>query len=163
MAGERHGSGMGTACYVWIGTLLPGKEFATAVTYNNRQLHFFQSAVTGVYITSPNTWYSILTSILTHNLVMNLICKLRSHNSQEAMCTVSKCFYMYLAWRWPMWAETCCCNKHQSLVVLIVQINPYPTAFPYGNGKVLHFYQQQESSTTKTVHKVINRGLKAYV
>ena len=39
-------------------------------------------------------------------------------------------------------------------------INPYPTAFPYGNGMVLHFYQQQESSTTKTVHKVINKGLK---
>ena len=44
-----------------------------------------------------------------------------------------------------------------------VCINPYPTAFPYGNGMVLHFYQQQESSTTKTVHKVINKGLKAYV
>ena len=44
-----------------------------------------------------------------------------------------------------------------------VLINPYPTAFPYGNGMVLHFYQQQESSTTKTVHKVINKGLKAYV
>ena len=42
-------------------------------------------------------------------------------------------------------------------------INPYPTAFPYGNGMVLHFYQQQESSTTKTVHKVINKRLKAYV
>ena len=41
-------------------------------------------------------------------------------------------------------------------------INPYPTAFPYGNGMVLHFYQQQESSTTKTVHKVINKGLKTY-
>ena len=41
--------------------------------------------------------------------------------------------------------------------------NPYPTAFPYGNGMVLHFYQQQESSTTKTVHKVINKGLEAYV
>ena len=40
---------------------------------------------------------------------------------------------------------------------------PYPTAFPYGNGMVLHFYQQQESSATKTVHKVINKGLKAYV
>ena len=45
----------------------------------------------------------------------------------------------------------------------IVTLNPYPTAFPYGNGMVLHFYQQQESSTTKTVHKVINKGLKAYV
>ena len=44
-----------------------------------------------------------------------------------------------------------------------IPINPYPTAFPYGNGMVLHFYQQQESSTTKTVHKVINKGLKAYV
>jgi len=37
---------------------------------------------------------------------------------------------------------------------------PYPTAFPYGNGMVLHFYQQQESSTTKTV---INKRLKTYV
>ena len=44
-----------------------------------------------------------------------------------------------------------------------MRINPYPTAFPYGNGMVLHFYQQQESSTTKTVHKVINKGLKTYV
>ena len=44
-----------------------------------------------------------------------------------------------------------------------ININPYPTAFPYGNGTVLHFYQQQESSTTKTVNKVINKGLKAYV
>ena len=49
-------------------------------------------------------------------------------------------------------------NSEGTLVV-----NPYPTAFPYGNGMVLHFYQQQESSTTKTVHKVINTGLKAYV
>ena len=43
------------------------------------------------------------------------------------------------------------------------RFNPYPTEFPYGNGMVLHFYQQQESSTTKTVYKVINKGLKAYV
>ena len=48
-------------------------------------------------------------------------------------------------------------------VFIISLINPYPTAFPYGNGMVLHFYQQQESSTTKTVHKVINKGLKTYV
>ena len=48
-------------------------------------------------------------------------------------------------------------------MMLIPCINPYPTAFPYGNGMVLHFYQQQESSTTKTVHKVINKGLKTYV
>ena len=45
----------------------------------------------------------------------------------------------------------------------VSDVNPYPTAFPYGNGMVLHFYQQQESSTTKTIHKVINKGLKAYV
>ena len=44
-----------------------------------------------------------------------------------------------------------------------VLFNPYPTSFPYGNGMVLHFYQQQESSMTKTVHRVINKGLKAYV
>ena len=48
-------------------------------------------------------------------------------------------------------------------IYTLVRLNPYPTAFPYGNGMVLHFYQQQESSTTKTVHKVINKGLKAYV
>ena len=42
-------------------------------------------------------------------------------------------------------------------------VNPYPTTFPYGKGMVLHFYQQQESSTTKTVHKVINKSLKTYV
>ena len=47
--------------------------------------------------------------------------------------------------------------------IKVSNVNPYPTAFPYGNGMVLHFYQQQESSTTKTVHKVINKGLKAYV
>jgi len=45
----------------------------------------------------------------------------------------------------------------------MANINPYPTAFPYGNGMVLHFYQQQESSMTKTVHKVINMRLKTYV
>ena len=45
----------------------------------------------------------------------------------------------------------------------VKMFNPYPTAFPFGNGMVLHFYQQQESSTTKTVHRVINKGLKTYV
>ena len=56
-------------------------------------------------------------------------------------------------------------EKLQSTVTAAsnVYFNPYPTAFPYGNGMVLHFYQQQESSTTKTVHRVINKGLKAYV
>ena len=48
-------------------------------------------------------------------------------------------------------------------IMFVLYFNPYPTAFPYGNGMVLHFYQQQESSTTKTVHKFINKGLKTYV
>ena len=47
-----------------------------------------------------------------------------------------------------------------TIVLLITLILPCST---YGNGMVLHFYQQQESSTTKTVHKVIKKGLKAYV
>ena len=47
--------------------------------------------------------------------------------------------------------------------ILYISDIPYPTAFPYGNGMVLHFYQQQESSMTKTVHKVINKRLKTYV
>ena len=51
----------------------------------------------------------------------------------------------------------------ECLLVNMIMFNPYPTAFPNGNGMVLHFYQQQESSTTKTVHKVINKGLKTYV
>ena len=54
-------------------------------------------------------------------------------------------------------------NMDNQLDATITVINPYPTAFPYGNGMVLHFYQQQESSMTKTVHKVINKGLKTYV
>ena len=56
------------------------------------------------------------------------------------------------------------CLWPKEVVARIVDgVNPYPTAFPYGNGMVLHFYQQQESSTTKTVHNVINKGLKTYV
>ena len=65
-----------------------------------------------------------------------------------------------------IYIETYHCLKLQYLEnvqALWQVINPYPTAFPYGNGMVLHFYQQQESSTTKTVHKVINKGLKTYL
>ena len=54
-------------------------------------------------------------------------------------------------------------NWQVRVLTVLCEVNPYPTAFPYGNGMVLHFYQQQESSTTKTVHKVINKGLKTYV
>ena len=55
------------------------------------------------------------------------------------------------------------CNRYMYLIAIKLFFNPYPTAFPYGNGMVLHFYKQQESSMTKTVHKVINKGLKTYV
>ena len=54
-------------------------------------------------------------------------------------------------------------SSYSSRISAFSIFNPYPTAFPYGNGMVLHFYQQQESSTTKTVHKVIKKGLKTYV
>ena len=61
--------------------------------------------------------------------------------------------------------QTDCSKTMRTVLTLHMcdNINPYPTAFPYGNGMVLHLYQQQESSTTKTVHKVINKGLKTYV
>ena len=59
--------------------------------------------------------------------------------------------------------ETIKINDALKYAYIYGSFNPYPTAFPYGNGMVLHFYQQQESSTTKTVHKVINKGLKTYV
>ena len=62
-----------------------------------------------------------------------------------------------------IWFKKMCSGLHVQYSLFLSSFNPYPTAFPYGNGMVLHFYQQQESSTTKTVHKVINKGLKAYV
>ena len=54
-------------------------------------------------------------------------------------------------------------NNERSRGINLEGFNPYPTAFPYGNGMILHFYQQQESSTTKTIYKVINKRLKTYV
>ena len=71
------------------------------------------------------------------------------------------CQVLELAFKWSLYDL-----EYEAKALLFEQytiINPYPTAFPYGNGMVLHFYQQQESSTTKTVHKVINKGLKTYV
>ena len=52
------------------------------------------------------------------------------------------------------------CDRLRARKKLLQYINPYPTAFPYGNGMVLHFYQQQESSTTKTYTKSLTRDLK---
>jgi hypothetical protein len=65
--------------------------------------------------------------------------------------------------------KTCNLKTRWGMMIILLKIsapfhfNPYPTAFPYGNGMVLYLYQQQESSTTKTVHKVINKRLKTYV
>ena len=67
-------------------------------------------------------------------------------------------FFIFHLWKFGAQYPAKCLSS-----VDVSQLNPYPTAFPYGNGMVLHFYQQQESSTTKTVHKVINKGLKTYV
>ena len=61
------------------------------------------------------------------------------------------------------WNNVSWVNLSYGRLQFAILYNPYPTAFPYGNDMVLHFYQQQESSTTKTVHKVINKGLKTYV
>ena len=33
-------------------------------------------------------------------------------------------------------------NGTHQVIVYADDVNPYPTAFPYGNGMVLHFYQQ---------------------
>ena len=44
--------------------------------------------------------------------------------------------------------------------VKLSDFNPYPTAFPYGSGMVLHFYQQKESNTTKLYTKSLIRDLK---
>ena len=66
-------------------------------------------------------------------------------------------FFLFLFIYLLLWRSEYTCKSERT------QIIPYPTAFPYGNGMVLHFYQQQESSTTKTVHKVINKGLITYV
>ena len=89
------------------------------------------------------TWTSILTKGLGHN--------------QDATDSISPVGLFVLTYTGPCKVPQNCVEG-EGLIV-----NPYPTAFPYGNGMVLHFYQQQESSTTKTVHKVINKGLKAYV
>lgn len=61
-------------------------------------------------------------------LTMKWICTMIFQCSQEAMYTASKCFYMYVSWRWPMWVKICCFNKHQNLVLLtVVIIHSYHT------------------------------------
>ena len=74
---------------------------------------------------------------------------------QPSLRQLMKCYRMNYDPVFTLWTTTASWS--------VYLINPYPTAFPYGNGMILHFYQQQESSTTKTVHIVINKGLKTYV
>ena len=78
------------------------------------------------------------------------------------ICTV-QCHSHYCGHNSTVWFSYCAVSSNNLNGLGIEYIIPYSTAFPYGNGMVLHFYQQQESSTTKTVHKVINKGLKTYV
>ena len=115
-------------------------------------------------------------SHITVLLVLQLCCYVLSrslspqHGSSPIHVEETACRYGPREWLWIYWISSreqptgvvlhvCGWKRDQQLLF----INPYPTAFPYGNGMVLHFYQQQESSTTKTVHKVINKGLKTYV
>ena len=88
--------------------------------------------------------------------VQNVICRLAQWLALTAVVCSKKSQYS-------MFHSPLRISLHYSGHVWRYKYNPYPTAFPYGNGMVLHFYQQQESSTTKTVHKVINKGLKTYV
>ena len=98
---------------------------------------------------SSSESFSLLNYFLPPNQTLDAFCQVTFfHNSLILLCTIFPSMFGL-----PANCEDSGFHSH----------NPYPTAFPYGNGMVLHFYQQQESSTTKTVHKVINKGLKTYV
>ena len=43
---------------------------------------------------------------------------------------------------------------------MVTTINPYPTAFPYGNGMVLHFYSNKRAARPKLYTKSLTRDLK---
>ena len=94
------------------------------------------------FLTQINTEHSIKSSCLKMHLDITLS---------------SKWYLTFIFSHQNLWAPLSSPTKMPQWII------PYPTAFPYGNGMVLHFYQQQGSSTTKTVHKVINKGLKTYV
>ena len=111
-------------------------------------------------------FYSILYcySALNFNQIIWLVIVLSDSDTFNYNCilyeiTLKKAGLLAATCWWIIKLKRICWSLRQ----FIHLINPYPTAFPYGNGIVLHFYQQQESSTTKTVHKVINKGLKTYV
>ena len=109
-----------------------------------------------VNVCTPNSCSKLLTIHLRlHNPVHQLSSTLRLPHFY--ITEIVYLYHLHNGFRWSL----CSCSRHDSPTQQ--RFNPYPTAFPYGNGMVLHFYQQQESSTTKTVHKVINKGLKTYV
>ena len=83
------------------------------------------------------------------------------HGAMHVLASISFLFaYLYIINSDNVTGKVSVSNPLIPLIHKVSEANiPYPTAFPYGNGMVLHFYQQQESSTTKTVHRVINKGL----
>ena len=109
--------------------------------------------------------YEVLTPVKMHTVFMEAACFCRGERSRD-ICThrVQRTLGVGSGdcKEWP-WSVVDLTVGNQLPWQPHKLVNPYPTAFPYGNGMVLHFYQQQESSTTKTVHKVINKGLKTYV
>ena len=128
-------------------------------------------------VRSANQWYSVLFCVLCC-CVMTKTHISTCERKYTLVCTFDKEIPKILAFDIHKWVyEHLRMNENENTTIQTdglkktgvykictdTCINPYPTAFPYGNGMVLHFYQQQESSTTKTVHKVINKGLKTYV
>ena len=127
-----------------------------AVTLDISRSFFFS-------VTSQKTWIFNKTAVEISNLVVLTFIQFKPSNFCNYHCSIR--FKNWLAvWKFIQNCKRIQCERGISLKwIHTTDYNPYPTAFPYGNGMVLHFYQQQESSTTKTVHKVINKRLKAYV
>ena len=120
-----------------------------------------------VHVRSNYCWYSISHTVRPccryslFRIAASVCCRLFCFMSGALSCVVLLHVCRCTVCSEGMWLQVNVLKR--SDMVQETTINPYPTAFPYGNGMVLHFYQQQESSTTKTVHKVINKGLKTYV
>ena len=116
--------------------VMPCRQINTHPTFRKKKT-IFSSLFLDCVAMSVQTIRSFETSVPIRRKLHQIFCNVRS----TALCFVSVTI----------------------ITVSFVYFNPYPTAFPYGNGMVLHFYQQQESSTTKTIHRVINKRLKTYV
>ena len=145
--------------------ITPWSYFYATFNFSNKFVHFL-----------PITFMLISLKILTLYACLYYCQKLVNFYWKSGQCVCCHATYLYKKISCSSTWISLFSNKKNSAslsIYKVVQIwpgliffcshNPYPTAFPYGNGMVLHFYQQQESSTTKTVHKVINKGLKTYV